>query len=193
MSALVIETRHLRDRPEPIRLETDRAWWERTAPTLREPGVRVLEPFALELLGSALGRRLLFRGALRGKVELTCSRCADPYPQGFDEPVELLLEPAPDPEALPEGGLELDPEDQSFGHYAGEELDFEPVLNETLWLAWPMQPCCRTDCLGLCPRCGVNRNREACACETERTGQPFAGLAARLAARGAGQGGGEGR
>jgi uncharacterized protein len=185
MSALVIDTRRLRDRPEPLRLATDASWWERTRPTLREPGVRLLHPFALELVGHALGRRLLFRGALRGQVELVCSRCADPYPVTFDERIELLLEPSPDPEPIAEGGIRLDPEDNTFGHYTGEELDFEPVLNETLWLAWPMQPCCRPDCRGLCPRCGANRNREACGCDAEPGERPFAGLATRLAERSA--------
>ncbi len=195
MSALRIDTKQLCERPEPLRLEADAAWWERTAPTLREPELGLLDPFVLDLEGYALGRRLLFRGVLRGGVELPCSRCAEVYPLRLDEPVELLLEPAVDPESVPPGGIALDPEDNTFGHYAGEELDFEPVLNETLWLAWPMQPCCRPDCQGLCPRCGANRNREACGCDPEQAQRPFAGLAERLAARNPhrpGRGGGRG-
>jgi uncharacterized protein len=192
MSGLLIDTRRLRERPERFRLEADAGWWDRTRETVHEPSLRLIEPFALELEGHALGRRLLFRGALRGRVELVCGRCAEGYPLEFDERVELLLEPALDPEAIPAGGIELDPEDNALGRYSGEELDFEPVLNETLWLAWPMQPCCREDCRGLCPRCGVNRNQETCGCDAAARPSPFADLAVRLAARGTGGGSGTG-
>jgi len=29
-----------------------------------------------------------------------------------------------------------------------------------------MKPLCDDKCLGLCPQCGANRNREACSCAT---------------------------
>jgi uncharacterized protein len=32
-----------------------------------------------------------------------------------------------------------------------------------------MKPLCREACLGLCPVCGTNRNRDTCSCENEWT------------------------
>jgi uncharacterized protein len=46
-----------------------------------------------------------------------------------------------------------------------------------LALAVPVQPLCREDCLGLCPRCGIDRNVERCSCTEARPASPFAVLA----------------
>jgi uncharacterized protein len=32
-------------------------------------------------------------------------------------------------------------------------------------LSLPVRTLCKPDCKGLCPRCGKNRNLEACTCE----------------------------
>jgi uncharacterized protein len=37
-------------------------------------------------------------------------------------------------------------------------------------------PLCRAECAGLCPVCGVDRNDEACSCETEIRDQRWAAL-----------------
>jgi uncharacterized protein len=31
----------------------------------------------------------------------------------------------------------------------------------------PMKPLCRDDCRGLCPVCGIDRNRHSCRCTRE--------------------------
>ena len=38
-------------------------------------------------------------------------------------------------------------------------------MREQFYLALPMKPLCREDCRGLCPVCGINRNRETCSCQ----------------------------
>jgi uncharacterized protein len=143
---------------------------------IREPAVELRTPFALDLRGYRLGRRLLFRGEAIGAVELACGRCAEPYTHEFREPVELLLEPAPGSQELGEGGIELDPDEPGVGRYSGEELDFTPVLLETLALEWPMQPRCTDNCRGLCSVCGINRNLTACSCDVEKGSRPLAAL-----------------
>jgi len=40
-------------------------------------------------------------------------------------------------------------------------------MREQFFLALPMKPLCREDCKGLCPVCGINRNRETCTCQSE--------------------------
>ena len=47
----------------------------------------------------------------------------------------------------------------------GEQLDLRPVVRELVLLDAPSTPLCRPDCAGLCPTCGVDRNKETCACE----------------------------
>jgi len=176
-SALVVRVADIRPEPAPLRLVGDAAWWAAARESLREPGARLLEPFVLDLEAYALGRRLLFRGRVHGEVELCCSRCAEPFRFSFDAPLELLLEPFPESGEPREPGVELDAEELELGRYAGEELDFDPVLRDWLLLSWPMAPCCAEGCLGLCPVCGENRNLEPCQCDPRGGNKPFAGLA----------------
>jgi uncharacterized protein len=180
MSSFRISVPSVTETPSPFRVQTTPEWWENARLFSDEEGLRLLEPFVLELEGHALGRRLLFRGQLSGKVELACAGCTESFTYTHREPVELLLEPLPASEEVPEGGIALDPEDLSLGQYGGETLDFEPVLVESLLLSWPMQARCSPECQGLCPDCGCNRNRESCDCEQGRARRPFEDLAARL-------------
>jgi uncharacterized protein len=65
-----------------------------------------------------------------------------------------------------------------MGWYQGPEIDLSGFARELVALAPPVQPLCREQCQGLCPRCGVDLNIERCACERERPASPFAALAA---------------
>jgi uncharacterized protein len=176
MADLSIRVDSVTETPAPIVLETSTAWWECVRQAFQESTSKALEPFVVRLEGYRIGERLLFRGRLAGTVELDCGRCAEAYPQEFSEPLELLLEPAQNPERIPEGGIELDAEDLELGRYAGDELDFQPVILEILSLVWPMQPLCTEECRGLCAVCGRNRNTQTCSCETQAADRPLAGL-----------------
>ncbi|MEE8314216.1 MAG: DUF177 domain-containing protein [Myxococcota bacterium] len=183
MDELSIRVESVRDTPGRFLLETSQAWWERVRKIFQVPSAPASEPFRVDMEGYRLGERLLFRGDLVGCVELSCSRCVESYPHRFHERLELLLEPVRDPSVVPDGGIELDAQDLELGRYAGDELNFEPVVLEILALMWPMQPLCREDCAGLCQICGQNLNRERCACRPEPVDRPFAGLAKLLGSR----------
>jgi uncharacterized protein len=178
-----IQVQSVSETPSPFLLETTPVWWEAARVVPPEVGLRLLEPFVTALEGYRLGRRLLFRGELRGAVELACAGCSEPFVYRHRSPVELLLEPLPTGVESPKGGIELDPEEESVGRYAGEALDFEPVVLESLLLAWPMHPRCSENCLGLCPSCGCNRNRERCSCAEPSAAHPLGELAGRPARR----------
>jgi uncharacterized protein len=176
MGAWLVPVEQVKETPRGFELEADSEWWQAVCEDLTEPGVRMHRPFRLEFQGHRLGRRLLFRGALRGSVDLSCSRCLDTYEETFDESFQLLLEPAPDAASVPESGIELDPDDPEVGRYGGDELDFGAAVLEILALAWPMQPRCRESCRGLCSSCGTNWNVEPCGCIEPSVSRPFAGL-----------------
>ena len=176
MGGLSIQLRSVKETPSRFVQACDPDWWDRTREALCELEAELHRGFELDLSGYRMGARLLFRGEFSGAVELLCGRCLDPYVCEFREPVQLLLEPAVASSELAEGQIALDPDDPEVGRYAGEELDFEPVLLDVLALAWPMQPRCGEECLGLCPVCGANRNREACGCQSRDASHPFASL-----------------
>ena len=53
-----------------------------------------------------------------------------------------------------------------MGFYEGEGLELNDVLREFVLLTLPMQRLCKEDCVGICPVCGQNRNKQACQCQT---------------------------
>jgi len=194
MTDLRIAVSKIRETPQRFELAASAAWWAEhgRGDASEGPGQeRVLAPFRLVLDAHAVGRRLLFRGRLFGSLELICGRCTEPYAFALEEPVSLLLEPLPAHAEPPEGGIELDPDDLELGRYAGEELDFAPVLLETLLTSWPMQPRCSDACMGLCAACGANRNLGPCGCDVQTGNRPFEGLGELLARGQAGKRKGE--
>jgi len=54
---------------------------------------------------------------------------------------------------------------------ANHQIDLAPLAREYLLLDMPITPLCRPDCRGLCPVCGINRNREQCEHEGQ-SGDP---------------------
>jgi uncharacterized protein len=61
---------------------------------------------------------------------------------------------------------EIAGEDLGVSYYEEDVINLAELVREQCYLALPMKPLCREDCRGLCPVCGVNRNRETCACVT---------------------------
>ena len=98
---------------------------------------------------------------------LVCDRCLAPIVQRLENDVALLV--MPNATQPTDEEIELSSEDLESLYLEGEELDLQRILIEQLQLNVPMRAICKDDCRGLCPECGVNRNLEACTCETGTT------------------------
>jgi uncharacterized protein len=46
-------------------------------------------------------------------------------------------------------------------------IDLSEDVCEMILLSVPLKLLCKEECRGLCPKCGVNRNRTGCDCEAE--------------------------
>jgi len=138
----------------------------------REP-LLDLSPVRLEGKISRIeeGFRLEARCHFQGKLE--CSRCLEPYPFALDEPFSLVLYPRK--AGLPDV-RELERKDLDASFYEGAELAVAPLAEERVQMAIPMKPLCREECLGLCPRCGQNRNLGPCGCSEESPDPRWAAL-----------------
>ncbi len=107
-------------------------------------------------------------GRWRVRIRRVCDRCLEPFAWevsgAFERNYRLagVVEDAFDEEALAWPG----------------EVDLVDVLREEVWLAWRPQVVCASDCKGLCPHCGANRNHEDCACVDASWEHPFAALKA---------------
>src|ERR1700732_2476304 len=103
------------------------------------------------------------RGNFSGKFQVPCARCVEPgeIPLGAD--FDLSVGPAGRDSEAQERSITA-PETE-IGYYQKDSLLLEDVLREQVLLSLPVRTLCKPDCKGLCPRCGANRNTQACTCE----------------------------
>ena len=173
----------LSESPTHYRFEAEPAWWRQAEATVPELAQANAESFEFELTAHRMGADVYLAGTLRGELALGCSRCLARYRGPLRESFRLILEPAgervpADPQAaaaLSRDGLCLVDELET-GWFRGREIDLGAFFSEWITLAVPVQPLCREDCRGLCPRCGADRNVESCACEEVSPSSPFAVL-----------------
>ena len=120
------------------------------------------------------------KGNFRGAFEVPCARCVDPVEQTLAGEFDLLFRPS----NVDENGAEqaISTDETEIGYYENGGLVLEDVLREQVILSLPARTLCRTDCKGLCPRCGQNLNETACSCEgpTDPRWEALAGLSSRM-------------
>ena len=101
-------------------------------------------------------------GHVRTELELTCSRCVEPYRFPID--AEFDQRYLPSSETLSEAEREIEEDDLETSYYADDQIDLTELMREQFYLALPMKPLCRDDCKGLCAQCGTNLNTSTCDC-----------------------------
>lgn len=123
-------------------------------------------------------RGILARAELHTAARLECSRCLEVFVD------DLLIRFAEEyiPVVDVNTGLPTQVPRESYTYLVSEkhEIDLEPAVREYGLLELPMAPLCRTDCAGLCPQCGVNRNEQSCQCVVQVADDRFAVLHALL-------------
>lgn len=105
-----------------------------------------------------------------------CSRCLRPLDEQVDISFEEEFQSPFDPrtgQTLPEA--ERDPD--AFTIDERHTLDLSEAVRQYREVSLMMQPLCRADCLGLCPRCGADLNQGQCNCEQAPVDSRWAGLA----------------
>ena len=102
-------------------------------------------------------------GRVKTTLEMSCSRCLEPFTFDVDAPVDLRYQPHAHQDA---GEREVEADDMDTAFYENDEIDLGQLMREQFYLALPMKPLCKDDCKGLCPNCGTNLNKATCDCNT---------------------------
>lgn len=108
------------------------------------------------------GGAYFFHGDVTGALDTSCHRCLDDARVRLSGDFDVVVrrgaetETAEDDETA-EGYIVL-----SLNEH---EVSLGPFISESLIVNIPIQIVCKDDCLGLCPTCGNNLNRESCACK----------------------------
>jgi uncharacterized protein len=118
---------------------------------------------------------VLVMARLHAQSNEQCSRCLREfeYPLSLDIEDEFLQTvdvSTGAPLALPDDPV-------AFRIDAQQTLDLSEAVRQYWATALPMQPLCRTDCRGLCPRCGRDLNRGPCGCPGEEHDERWTALA----------------
>jgi uncharacterized protein len=125
------------------------------------------------------GQKVRLQGKLTATLEVACSRCLEPLNVPIDLALDLLFLPATPAAGTAHGravahgkddeddGDPVADDDLGVSYYKDDVLDLGDIVREQFYLVLPMKPLCRNDCRGLCPVCGINRNRETCTCRAD--------------------------
>ncbi len=103
------------------------------------------------------------RGHFAGNFQVPCARCVEPVEIPLSAEFDLIFRPAEADADAPERSITA-PETE-IRYYQKDSLLREDVLREQVLLSLPVRTLCKPDCKGLCPRCGQNRNNQACSCD----------------------------
>ena len=111
-------------------------------------------PIRAELVLESLVEGILATGHVSGTEVLWCARCLKPTETPFGVEVHELFAP------------NATPEDDEYPITEGT-IDLEPLIRDAVLLMVPFAPLCTPQCLGLCERCGGDRNLGECSCGPE--------------------------
>ncbi len=150
----------------------DDLWWE---------GEKILfaQPVTMEVLLTNCDSEILAEGTLATVLVLNCSRCLEPFLYSLK--VDFKLELRNVDRLNRPSDLEAEAEETDEIKYFCENdnyVDITKDLEELILVNLPMKPLCRPDCLGICPKCGANRNQGECGCEVDTTDPRLAVLKA---------------
>lgn len=133
-------------------------------------GIRRLENYDAQvyLKRTATGVWVEFNSTFR--VIMPCVRCLEDAVLNFNEQMHLEYVAGPDPQQHCER-VNLKNKDLDRVYFSGSEIDLIVGLREMIILNLPIAPLCRSNCGGLCPVCGSNRNVHKCQCHVPARGR----------------------
>jgi uncharacterized protein len=141
----------------------------------RSAEFRQAGPLHAEVAAALDGEEIHLRGRLAGEFEISCARCLEPV--RFDVRREFDLRYRFVGSIRSEDELKLSHEDLEVGFYRGDGLFLADAVAEQVNLELPVKALCSEECQGLCPDCGVNRNRERCQCNPHEADPRWSALA----------------
>ena len=111
-------------------------------------GIAPGAPLDLDLRVESVSEGVLVSGTLSAPITGECSRCLTPFTERIDVDLTELF-------AYPDSLTEATTEEDEVGRVINDFVDLRQPVVDAVGLELPFSPVCRTDCPGLCPKCGV--------------------------------------
>ncbi len=116
------------------------------------------------------GHQVHLRTAVRTRAHFACDRCLEDFDYPLSARYEIVY-------VIEEGRTRGESgEDVQYLSPDTNVLDLGEDVRQYLILAIPQKLLCKDDCKGLCPKCGVNRNKVRCDCTTKESDPRWEGL-----------------
>ena len=112
------------------------------------------DPVRIDILLESVVEGIMVSGPVSGRIAYRCARCLKDFSLEFEYEVQELFAP----------GATLQDEQYPI---ADGQINLERMVRDTVLLGVPFSPLCRGSCLGLCERCGGDRNLGECSCGPE--------------------------
>lgn len=135
---------------------------------------RQMDPLKVEAVAELVGSEIRIRGHLGTRLEACCDRCLGPVKIDVDRDFDLFYRPVKS--IAREEEIKVPEDELGVGFYSGDGIELADVVTEQVILSVPMKLVCRSQCLGLCPICRVDRNAHRCRCSDLHAQSPFASL-----------------
>lgn len=126
--------------------------------------VRFLDAVKAELKVHRVGEEFFVHGEAGTPGRFTCVRCLTEFVRDVTCGLDVVIHRVTSPQTTG-----LDQDSYIEVPLGTSEYDLTTQVREGLILAVPDTPHCREECLGLCSRCGVNKNEETCTCSDSDT------------------------
>jgi uncharacterized protein len=118
---------------------------------------------------------ILVSATLHCTVAAKCSRCLSDT--SFPLTLTFQEEYLPTVDASTGELLPLPADTDAFLIDKHQVLDLTEAVRQYRLTAEPMQPLCKPDCLGFCPRCGYDLNQGPCGCPSQEPDTRWGALA----------------
>lgn len=115
-----------------------------------------------------LESRVMLEGVLKADGRAECARCLEDFGIQWDVPVQVVILRTVDADEDEGETLLIVQQDG--------EVDLSDSLRECSVLSYPQAAVCKTDCKGLCPECGIDRNGATCECKEQDFDPRWEGL-----------------
>lgn len=121
----------------------------------------IISPVLADLTLLKSDGEIFVRGDMTALLKLQCARCLKEFEHKISSKIDIAYTLTHERNVKEK---ELTQEDVGYNYLEGDEIDIDAIFIEQLSLDMPMQPVCRIDCKGLCPRCGADLNQVDCGC-----------------------------
>jgi len=120
----------------------------------KEIEIKVADPVFYSVEAQMAADELVVRGKLSVDASFRCSRCGESFRMTVTDPSFCCVRQVA--------------KDQS--------ADLTEEIREAIILSFPNYPVCRSDCKGLCARCGISLNSGKCSCSKQEKKNVWAAL-----------------